>query len=200
MKKNMDVVFLLDRSGSMGGMESDTIGGYNSYLKSLEKGTKVTTVLFDHEYEVLHDQKDVEEVEPLTRNNYYVRGCTALFDAIGKSIHLMDHKECEKVLFVITTDGLENSSREYSKKDIQKLIKKHSKWKFLYIGADIDSYKEGQDLGIMEENISNYAKDKKGIKTLFRSIAFASKMYDEDCFDASWKYELEDYIKENKED
>ena len=113
-KKELDVVFLLDRSGSMQGSELDTIGGYNSYLSKQTKNkfnTKITTVLFDDQYEILHDRKDIKEVKDITEKEYYVRGCTALLDAIGKTINNLDKKvKDNKVLFVITTDGLENAS------------------------------------------------------------------------------------------
>ena len=163
MKKEMDIVFLLDRSGSMGGLEHDTIGGYNSYLKKQkDKNAKVTTVLFDNEYEILHDRKDIKDVKKLTQKEYFVRGSTALLDAIGRTINYLDSKKANKVMFVITTDGYENASREFSKEQIKKLIKKHDNWEFIYIGAGIDSYAEGSSIGIKKTNISNYQKSGKG--------------------------------------
>lgn len=201
MKKEMDIVFLLDRSGSMGGLESDTIGGYNSYLKSQkDKNAKVTTVLFDDQYEMLHDRVDIKKVKKLTNDEYYVRGCTALLDAIGKTINYIDSCKPKKVMFVITTDGLENASKEFSKKQIKSLIKKHNNWEFIYIGAGIDSYSEGSSIGIKESNISNYVKDKKGASKLFGAVAKASSMvYEDQELSGSWKDELESYIKKNKE-
>ena len=200
MKKEMDIVFLLDRSGSMGGLESDTIGGYNSYLaKQKDKNAKVTTVLFDDQYEMLHDRVDVKKVKKLTNEEYYVRGCTALLDAIGKTINYMDRFNPKKVVFVITTDGLENASKEFSKKQIKKLIKKHENWEFIYIGAGIDSYSEGSSIGIKESNISNYVKDRKGTSKLFGAVAKASCMvYDDEELSGDWKKDLESYIKNNK--
>lgn len=200
-EKEMDIVFLLDRSGSMGGLESDTIGGYNSYLRQQrDKNAKVTTILFDDQYEVLHDRKDINDVKKLTSKEYYVRGCTALLDAIGKTIKSMDLKKTKKVMFVITTDGYENASREYSKEQIKELIKGHSNWEFIYIGAGIDSYSEGSSIGIKTNNISNYVKDKKGMSKMFGAVARASSMmYEEDSIESSWKEDLESYIDNNIE-
>ena len=197
--KEMDIVFLLDRSGSMGGMEEDTIGGYNSYLNEQRKNNvKVTTVLFDDKYEVLNERKNIKDVSNLTKKEYYVRGCTALLDAIGKTINIMDKENAKKVIFIITTDGLENASREYNKKQIKDLIEKHKNWEFMYIGADIDSYKEGEDIGIRKNNISNYCKSKSGVKKLFSSIGKASESYYcEDAICADWKDSLENYIDNN---
>ncbi len=202
-KKNeigMDVIFILDRSGSMHGSEDDTIGGFNSYIEKNKKNNyMITTVLFDNQYELLYERVPIKDVKKLTRKEYYTRGSTALLDAIGRSINYIDDKKSKKALFIITTDGYENSSREYTKEDIKKLIKKHKNYEFLYIGADIDSYNEGELLGIRKENISNYVKDKKGIGMLFDAVGCVSKkvMMNEEL-DTSWKEELEDYIDSNK--
>ncbi len=197
--KEMDIVFLLDRSGSMGGMENDTIGGYNSYLNEQKnKNAKVTTILFDNQYEILHQREDIKNVPNLTKKEYYVRGCTALLDAIGKTINIMDHEKAEKVIFIITTDGLENASIEFNKDQIKKMIQKHSNWEFMYIGADIDSYHEGETIGIKRSNIANYRKSKKGVETLFSSLSKASEsFYDKACVSADWKDDLENFIDNN---
>lgn len=189
----MDVVFLLDRSGSMGGIEKDTIGGYNSYIDSQRgKNVKVTTVLFDDKYEVLHNRVDVDNIKKLTNKEYYVRGCTALLDAIGKTIREMEDKNPNKVIFIITTDGYENASTRYNKSQIKELISVHKDWKFMYIGADIDSYSEGRSLGIKDEFIANYKKTDRGISKLYNALTTASKLfYEEEKIDESWKYELE---------
>ena len=202
-KKNeeMDVVFILDRSGSMSGSETDTIGGYNSYIKKNKKYNYLgTTVLFDNQSELLYEGLPISEVSPLTDKEYYTRGSTALLDAIGRSISYMDNKKSKKALFIITTDGYENSSREYTKDKIRKLIKNHKNYEFMYIGADIDSYDEGASIGIKKENISNYVKDKKGINILFDAVGCASKKFMcDESLDSSWKEDLENYIQTNKE-
>lgn len=189
----MDVVFLLDRSGSMGGIEKDTIGGYNSYIDSQRgKNVKVTTVLFDDKYEILHNREDIDSIKKLTNKDYYVRGCTALLDAIGKTIREIEDKNPNKVIFIITTDGYENASTKYNKSQIKELISVHKDWKFMYIGADIDSYSEGRSLGIKNEFIANYKKTDRGISKLYNALTTASKLfYEEEKIDESWKNELE---------
>lgn len=191
--KKLDVIFLLDRSGSMSNCVNDTIGGYNNYLKEQKKNSNslITTILFDNEYEVLYDRVPVNEVKKLTNKEYYVRGCTALMDAIGKTITNLEQKEPEKVLFIITTDGLENASREYRKEHIKKLIEKHSDWEFLFIGANIDSYAEGHSLGIKQDNIANYEQSTQGVSKLFRSLSKASYMMcEEEKINSKWKSDL----------
>lgn len=193
-KKKLDVVFLLDRSGSMNGSELDTIGGYNSYLKKQRKNNAlVTTVLFDDNYEILHFRKNIKEVNNLTQKEYFVRGCTALYDAIGKTIKKLEKEvEDNKVLFVITTDGLENASINYNKQKVTELIKGHSNWEFIYLGANIDSYQEGMSIGISENNISNYKKSKIGMKNLFKSISNVCEcMFCEEEIGTDWKKDLE---------
>lgn len=193
--EDMDIVFLLDRSGSMSGIEEDTIGGYNNYIKRQRKNkrhTRVTTILFDDQYEVLLDGEDIQKVKEITPSEYYVKGCTALFDAIGKTINHIKNKVKNKVLFVITTDGLENASKEYNKEQIRNLIKEHNNWEFIYIGANIDSYKEGTSIGIEASNISNYKKTKKGTKNLFNAIERATNcLYECSYLKEDWKDNLE---------
>ena len=194
MKKKVNVVFILDRSGSMRNSCEDTIGGYNSYLERERKNNSlITTVLFDDEYEILHYRKPVKEVNDLTESEYFVRGCTALYDAIGKTITKLEHDvKDEKVLFIITTDGLENASKEYHKKEIASLIKSHKDWEFIYLGADIDSYAEGESIGISRDRISNFKKSKEGIREVFKSVSYLGDcMASEACIDKSWKNNLE---------
>ena len=192
--KEMDVIFLLDRSGSMSNCVEDTIGGYNYYLKEQKKNknTKITTILFDDKYECLYERTPISKVNKLTNKEYFVRGCTALYDAIGKTINSLEKEiKNNKVLFIITTDGLENASTEYHKNDIRKLIEKHKNWEFLYLGAEIDSYAEGSKLGIKESNIANYSKSKTGITKLYSSICKASSnMLESSSISPSWKEEL----------
>ena len=194
-KKELEtnIVFLLDRSGSMNGMEDDTIGGYNSYIDSNRNNsnTTITTILFDDMYEILNVNTPIKDVKKLTRKEYYVRGSTALLDAIGRTINNLDKLKKEKVIFIITTDGYENASREYSKKDIKKLINEHDNWCFIYLGADIDSYSEGESIGIKQSNIANYEKTSSGIGKLYKAMEYVTSMFNDDMeLDESWKEEL----------
>lgn len=199
-EKQMDVVFILDRSGSMGGSEADTIGGFNSYLKkNRKKDYLVTTILFDDRYEKLYEQEPISEVEDLDEDTYFVRGCTALLDAVGKTIKLMERKAEGKVLFVITTDGYENASEKYTKEQVKEMITGHKEWEFMYIGADVDSYSEASAIGISADHTANYKKSKKGINMLYDAVGVAcSCCLEEKDIGTEWKKELDNYIKENK--
>lgn len=192
--KDVDLVFLLDKSGSMYSVVRDTIGGFNSFIeREREKNpnTHVTLVLFDTEYNVLYTRKPIAEVEELTKNEYYADGCTALLDAIGTTINRLDRQVNNDVLFVITTDGLENSSREFSKSDIKNMIANHN-WEFLFIGADIDSYGEALTLGIDESHAANYEKTSAGLGALFDSVGDAHEEISRggSLDDMSWKRRL----------
>lgn len=180
-----EMVFILDRSGSMGGLESDTIGGFNAMIekqKKQEGKAYVTTVLFDHEIKVLHDRVDLSEIQPMTDKDYTVRGTTALIDAIGMTIGRIkeQHKELsedevpEHTIFVITTDGMENASKEYSSKDVKKMIehqKKKHNWEFLFIGANIDAVETAKHFGIDKNRAVNYKADSKGTSVLYSAVS-----------------------------
>jgi hypothetical protein len=171
-----ELVFILDRSGSMGGLESDTIGGYNSMLEKQKKQGRqvnVTTVLFDDRVEFIHDRFPIDIIEPLTEEDYYVRGCTALMDAVGIAIEktsaiqrrLPNTHKAGKIIFVIITDGLENSSKEYTHKRVKTLIeeKKAAGWEFLYLGANIDAGAEAEKIGIGRNRSVTYENDHEGV-------------------------------------
>ncbi|MBR3198447.1 MAG: VWA domain-containing protein [Bacilli bacterium] len=201
MEKKLDVIFILDKSGSMSGSEESTISSFNEYLEKEKKNkfkTRITTILFSDDYSYLHKGLDISKVKPLTSEDYYVGGCTALYDAIGNSINYIDRCDTDKVMFIIITDGYENASKEFNNEKIKKMIKNHSNYEFIYIGADIDSYSAGASIGIRKDNISNYKKDKKGTGLLFKGVAdYASSMM-EGRSTTNWKEDLEEYINENK--
>lgn len=177
MRENLtEIVFILDRSGSMSGLESDTIGGFNSMIAKQQKEEGeaiVSTVLFDDETDVIHDRVAIGDVKKLTEEDYYVRGCTALLDAVGGAIHHIGnvHKYAReedrpaKTLFVITTDGLENASRHYSFKDVKRQIKRQQEkynWEFIFLGANIDAIEVAGNMGISKDRAANYNCDKLG--------------------------------------
>ena len=179
-----ELVFILDRSGSMGGLESDTIGGFNSLLEKQKKQEGecfVTTILFDHEIVTLHDRLPLEKIAPLTEKDYEVRGCTALIDAIGttvkhiESIHryLRAEDVPEHVMFVIMTDGMENASKEYSADKVRAMIDAHKEkgWEFLFIGANIDAVQTAGSFGIAPDRAVNYHADKKGTNVVYEAVA-----------------------------
>ena len=178
---DMDLVFVLDKSGSMWGLEKDTIGGFNSFIKreqAKNQNTRVTLVLFNDEYKILYTRKPIDEVEELTSEEYFTEGCTALLDAVGRTIVSLDGEVSRKVMFVITTDGLENASTEFKKDDVKKLIEDHP-WEFLFIGADIDSYSEAATLGIERGRSANYTKSSAGVSALFSSVSSFKDEYEE---------------------
>lgn len=186
MSKNLvEVVFVLDRSGSMAGLESDTIGGFNSMLKKQKNEDAkvyVSTVLFDNRIDVLHNRVEIKDVEPITEKEYYVGGCTALLDAVGRSIRHISriHKYAReedrpfKTLFVIITDGYENSSTKYTYRDVKKMISKEQEkygWEFIFLGADIDVAREADNLGIRREHAVSYKKSKRGVARNFEAVS-----------------------------
>jgi len=185
MKKNLtEIVFILDRSGSMSGLEKDTIGGFNSLIerqKKEEGEAYISTVLFDNETQVLHDRVPLDKVRPMTEEEYFVGGCTALLDAVGGAIHHIGnvHKYAreedrpEKTLFVITTDGQENASRQYNYDKVKKLVERQKErfgWEFLFLGANIDAAKEAGRFGIQEDRTANYVCDAQGTEVNYRAL------------------------------
>lgn len=183
----MELVFILDRSGSMGGLESDTIGGFNAMIEKQKKQSGevyVSTVLFDNVSEVLHDRVKLGEVKPMTDSEYTVRGCTALLDAVGGAIHHIGniHKYArpedvpEHTLFVITTDGMENASRMYSADKVRSMIERQKKkygWEFIFLGANIDAVQTARTFGIDESRAVNYHADKKGTRKIYEGVSEA---------------------------
>ena len=205
-----EIVFILDRSGSMAGLESDTIGGFNSMIqkqqKELEGNALVSTILFDHESIVLHDRVPIAEVKPLTEKDYEVRGTTALLDAIGDAVkHIRNvHKyareeDCpEKTLFVVITDGYENASRKFSYGEIKKLIErqKNRGWEFVFLGANIDAVEVASSIGIERRRAVNYHADSRGTAKAYGAVCglvLKSRLSNvgEDVGD-SWREDLDD--------
>ncbi len=194
MRENLtELVFILDRSGSMGGLESDTIGGFNSMIAKQQKEegeAVVSTVLFDDRCDVIHDRVPIGDVKKLTEDDYFVRGCTALLDAVGGAIHHIGnvHKYAReedrpaKTLFIITTDGLENASKEYTFKDVKKMISRQQEkynWEFLFLGANIDAIEVAGNMGISRDRAANYNCDSAGTalnyEVLERTVARVRK-------------------------
>ena len=188
MKKNLtEIVFILDRSGSMSGLEGDTIGGFNAMIEKQKKEPGeaiVSTVLFDNESEVIHDRVDIQKIQPMTDKEYYVRGCTALLDAVGGAIHHIGnvHKYAreedrpEKTLFVITTDGMENASRKYTYERLKAMIERQKEkygWEFIFLGANIDAAKEAARLGIDADRAANYHADHQGTAVIYEAVSEA---------------------------
>ena len=186
MKKNLtELVFILDRSGSMAGLEGDTIGGFNAMIEKQRRQDGecfVSTVLFDNVSEVLHDRVELKKIKPMTDKDYTVRGCTALIDAIGGAIHHIGniHKYArredvpEHTVFVITTDGMENASHIYSSDQVRAMIEKQKRkygWEFLFIGANIDAVETAARYGISEDRAVNYHADSRGTQVLYESVS-----------------------------
>ena len=216
MKKNLtELVMILDRSGSMGGLESDTIGGYNSMLKKQreEDGeVLVSTVLFDDRSEVLYDRVPLEKMPQMTEKEYYVRGCTALLDAVGGAIrhignvhkYAREEDRPEKTIFVITTEGLENASREYSYGRVKKMVEQQKEkygWEFLFLGANIDAIETAGRFGISADRAANYNSDREGTALNYEVLAeTVCKMRVAAApIDAGWKKRIdEDYQRRGK--
>jgi uncharacterized protein YegL len=212
--KRTELVFILDRSGSMSGLESDTIGGFNSLLqkqKAEPGAATVTTVLFDNEYELLHDRIDIKGIDSITDKDYYVRGSTALLDAIGKTVHKIDNVQkhtgsdakADKTLFVIITDGMENSSEEYTAEQVRALIehqKKESNWEFLFLGANIDAIATAKKFGINADRAVDFHADKEGTQLNYDTVCdVVSQLRGQGHIDLNWKNKIDaDYKKRSK--
>lgn len=215
MKTNvLELVFILDRSGSMSGLERDTIGGFNAMLKKQqeEQGDAfVTTVLFDDHYELLHDRINIKGIKSITERDYFVRGSTALLDAMGKTIQKIGNvqkqtnkeQRADKVMFVITTDGMENASSEYSYDKVKRLVERQKEkygWEFIFLGANIDAISTAAKFGIGKERAANYNADEEGTRLNYEAINFAvSELRASRPIQENWKEEIDnDYMKRNK--
>lgn len=213
MKQNLtELVFILDRSGSMAGLEADTIGGFNGMLQKQKKAdgkVLVTTVLFNHKSQTIHDRVAIDKVPLLAENDYCVGGCTALLDAVGETVeHIKNiHKYArtedvpQHTLFVITTDGMENASTKYSYAQVKRLIEQQKElgWEFLFFGANIDAVDVGRDLGIDKERVANFNNDAKGINLNFAAVSEAvSCLRTGKQLKADWKKKIDDDYKKRK--
>ena len=215
MNKNLtELVFILDRSGSMAGLESDTIGGFNALIEKQKKEpgeAYVSTALFATESQVIYDRVDLRKIEPMTDRQYYVGGCTALLDAIGGAVkHIMNvHKYAReedrpgKTIFVITTDGLENASRRYGAEEIRRLVKRQqeeSGWEFLFLGANIDAVSTAQHYGIKADRAVRFENDARGTALNYTVVSEAVCSVRAGApLAADWKKEIEeDYAARGK--
>ena len=215
MKKNLtEIVFILDRSGSMSGLERDTIGGFNAMIEKQRAETGealVSTVLFDHECQVIHDRVDIRNIQPMTEKDYYVRGTTALLDAVGGGIHHIGnvHKYAreedrpEKTIFVITTDGMENASRKYSYDRLKGMIQRQKDkygWEFLFLGANIDAAREAARFGIQADRAANYHADSQGTGVIYEAVSQAiAQVRCKETLSAQWKQKIDqDYQERGK--
>lgn len=214
MKKGLtELVFILDRSGSMAGLEGDTIGGFNAMVEKQKREpgeALISTVLFDNVSEVLHDRVDIRELPPMTERDYTVRGCTALIDAIGGAIHHIGniHKYAraedvpEHTVFVITTDGMENASRRYTSDEVKQMIRREQEqhgWEFLFLGANIDAVETARHFGIREDRAVNYHADDRGTALVYESVCKAvSNVRACAPVQASWKDKLNRDFKSRK--
>ena len=207
-----ELVFIIDRSGSMSGLESDTIGGFNSLVKKQKKEDGqcyVSTVRFSDRSKVIHDRVSISDIKEMTEDDYCPNGCTALIDAIGgaikhiSSVHRYIRPEDvpEHTMFVITTDGLENSSHNYSSKEVKKMVREKEKegWEFLFIGANIDSVETAQSFGISSDRAVNYNADSKGTEILYESVcAQVSNVRKNKSVSADWSRSINDDFNKRK--
>lgn len=215
MKENniTELVFILDRSGSMSSLESDTIGGFNAMIakqKREDGKAYVSTILFDNESSVLHDRMPLSEIPKMTSKDYHVRGCTALVDAIGGAIHHIEniHKYARPedvpahTMFIITTDGQENASYKYSSETVKKMIERQKEqhgWEFLFIGANIDAIETAASFGIARNRAVNYHADSEGTQVLYETIsAPISAMRSNQQISDNWSTQIEENFRKRK--
>lgn len=215
MKKGLtELVFILDRSGSMSGLESDTIGGFNSTIEKQRKEdgeALVSTILFSNDSEVIHDRIDLKEIPKMTEKDYFVGGCTALIDAIGDAVHhirnvhkyIREEDRPEHTLFMITTDGYENASRKYSSDEVKKMIsrqKEEAGWEFIFMGANIDAVETAKRYGIDEDHAVNYIADRQGVQYGQELLCEAvSSVRGGRRIDRKWKEKAEADYKQRKQ-
>ena len=214
MKKNLtELVFILDRSGSMSGLERDTIGGFNSMIEKQKKQDGeciVSTVLFDDESQVIHDRVSLDNIKPMTEDDYFVGGCTALIDAVGGAIHHIGnvHKYArpedvpENTIFIITTDGQENASHRYSSDKVKQMIERQKDkygWEFLFIGANIDAVETAKRYGIDRNRAVNYNADAQGTSVLYETVSKAvCNVRASKCMADDWSAEIDKDFKNRK--
>jgi uncharacterized protein YegL len=215
MKKGLvEMVFILDRSGSMRGLEADTVGGFNSLIEKQKQApgeALVSLVLFDDQFEVVHHRRVITSLEPLTKDTYYVRGSTALVDAIGRGIEKIKHvhrqlgndNAPEKTMFIITTDGQENASKQFNSHQLKRLVSEQQEkygWEFLFLGANIDAFTTAMDLGIKRDRAANFVASEEGIKQKFFAVNESITRFrnDDDLFMDSLKQHLPEDTKKKK--
>lgn len=214
MRKNFtEIVFILDRSGSMAGLEADTIGGFNSMIRKQRQeagDAVVSTVLFDNQSQVIHDRIALDRVPPMTNRDYYVRGCTALLDAVGDAIyHIRNvHKYAreedrpENTIFVITTDGMENASRRHDYASVKAMIQEQKErfgWEFLFLGANIDAAREAARFGINADRAANYHADSRGTGVIYDAVSESVRHFRKSaCLSPSWKKDIDRDYKSRK--
>ncbi|MBQ3371844.1 MAG: VWA domain-containing protein [Oscillospiraceae bacterium] len=215
MNNNLtEIVFILDRSGSMAGLEGDTIGGFNAMVERQKKepgDALLSAVLFSDDCQVLYDRADIRKVEPMTEQQYRVGGCTALLDAIGGAVHHIGnvHKYAReedrpgKTIFVITTDGLENASHAYTYEEVQRMVKHEQEkygWEFLFLGANMDAISAARSFGIRADRAVRYRRDRAGTELNYRVVSeTVAKVRRRETIDADWSAPIEADVKKRGE-